>query len=149
MSRLVPVSWNTLARRFRELGFEGPYAGGRHPQMRRGDVTVIIPNSHEGDIRVGFLGDLGVRPVSRISWSPNYRTVEPPNRPWSAFRSRNEPSDHRTLELPNALSVMSNFRTALFPNRRTTLIPHSSLGNLGESRICDPAKAQRRQETLA
>ncbi|MBM3189274.1 MAG: type II toxin-antitoxin system HicA family toxin, partial [Chloroflexi bacterium] len=34
---------------------EGPYAGGRHPQMRRGDVTVIIPNPHEGNIGVGLL----------------------------------------------------------------------------------------------
>ena len=39
----------------RELGFEGPYVGGRHPQMRRADVTVVIPNSHEGDIGVGLL----------------------------------------------------------------------------------------------
>ena len=38
-----------------ELGFEGPYVGGRHPQMRRADVTVVIPNSHEGDIGVGLL----------------------------------------------------------------------------------------------
>lgn len=42
-------------RRFHQLGFEGPFAGGRHPQMRRGDVTVIIPNPHEGDIGVGLL----------------------------------------------------------------------------------------------
>ena len=39
----------------KELGFDGPYAGGRHPQMRRGHVTIIIPNSHEGEIGVGFL----------------------------------------------------------------------------------------------
>jgi predicted RNA binding protein YcfA (HicA-like mRNA interferase family) len=55
MARLAPVSWNTLVRRLRDLGFEAPYAGGRHPQMRHGDVTVIIPNHHEGDIGVGFL----------------------------------------------------------------------------------------------
>ena len=42
----------------RELGFDGPYAGGRHPQMRRGNVTVIIPNPHEGEISVGFLARL-------------------------------------------------------------------------------------------
>lgn len=42
----------------RELGFEGPYAGGRHPQMRRGNVTVIIPNLHEGEIGMGFLTHL-------------------------------------------------------------------------------------------
>ena len=55
MARLKPVSWREFVQRMRELGFEGPYAGGRHPQMRRGNVTVIIPNPHEGEIRVGFL----------------------------------------------------------------------------------------------
>ena len=39
----------------RQLGFEGPFVGGKHPQMRRGVVTLIIPNPHEGDISVGFL----------------------------------------------------------------------------------------------
>ena len=58
MPRLTPVSWNTLVKRLRELGFEGPYAGGKHPQMRRGDLTVIIPNPHEGDIGVGLLARL-------------------------------------------------------------------------------------------
>ena len=55
MSRLTPVSWPEFVRRLRELGFEGPYAGGRHPQMRKGDVTLIIPNQHEGDIGPGLL----------------------------------------------------------------------------------------------
>jgi len=55
MPRLTPVSWRQFVGRLRELGFEGPYAGGRHPQMRRGDVTVIIPNPHEGNIGVGLL----------------------------------------------------------------------------------------------
>jgi predicted RNA binding protein YcfA (HicA-like mRNA interferase family) len=69
MPRLVPVSWNALVRRLRELGFEGPYAGGRHPQMRRGDVTVIIPNPHEGEIGVGFLTRLLRQAgVSREEW---------------------------------------------------------------------------------
>ena len=55
MTRLKPVSWREFVQRMRELGFEGPYAGGRHPQMRRGNITVIIPNPHEGVIGVGFL----------------------------------------------------------------------------------------------
>jgi len=58
MPRLTPVSWNALVKRLRELGFEGPYAGGKHPQMRRGDLTVIIPNPHDGDIGVGLLARL-------------------------------------------------------------------------------------------
>jgi len=44
MARLTPVSHRQFVERLRELGFEGPYAGGRHPQMRRGDTTLIIPN---------------------------------------------------------------------------------------------------------
>ena len=54
--------------RLRQLGFEGPFAGGRHPQMRRGNVTLIIPNL-EGDIGVGFLQRLLRQAgVSREEW---------------------------------------------------------------------------------
>ena len=39
----------------RQLGFSGPYAGGRHHYMRSGAVTVRIPNPHQGDIGRGLL----------------------------------------------------------------------------------------------
>jgi predicted RNA binding protein YcfA (HicA-like mRNA interferase family) len=69
MAKLVSVSRADLVRRFRELGFDGPYAGGQHPQMRRGNVTVILPNPHEGDIGVGFLTRLLRQAgVSREEW---------------------------------------------------------------------------------
>lgn len=69
MSRLTPISWRDLVKRLHELGFEGPYAGGRHPQMLRGDLTVIIPNPHEGDISLGLLSRLLRQAgVSREEW---------------------------------------------------------------------------------
>jgi len=69
MARLTPISWKKLVRRLRELGFQGPYAGGRHPQMRRGNLTVIIPNPHEGDISVGLLRRLLRQAgISRKEW---------------------------------------------------------------------------------
>lgn len=69
MSRLTPVSWQEFVRRLRELGFEGPYAGGRHPQMRKGDLTLIIPNPHEGDIGPGLLSRLLRQAgISREEW---------------------------------------------------------------------------------
>ena len=55
MARLVPISWRKLVERFKELGFDGPYSGGKHPQMRRGTLTIILPNPHQGDISVGLL----------------------------------------------------------------------------------------------
>ncbi|MDF5712808.1 MAG: type II toxin-antitoxin system HicA family toxin [Rhizonema sp. NSF051] len=69
MPKLTPVSWRGLVKRLQELSFEGPYAGGKHPQMRRGDITVIIPNPHEGDIGVGLLSRLLRQAgVSREEW---------------------------------------------------------------------------------
>jgi predicted RNA binding protein YcfA (HicA-like mRNA interferase family) len=55
MPKLPPVSRRKFVQRLRELGFEGPYAGGKHPQMKRRHVTLIIPNEHTGDIGPGFL----------------------------------------------------------------------------------------------
>jgi predicted RNA binding protein YcfA (HicA-like mRNA interferase family) len=58
MPKLTPVSRRKFIQRLHELGFEGPFAGGKHPQMRRGNLTLIIPNEHESDIGPGFLSRL-------------------------------------------------------------------------------------------
>jgi predicted RNA binding protein YcfA (HicA-like mRNA interferase family) len=55
MPRLAPVSRRELIRRLKELGFEGPYTGGRHEFMLRGDRRLILPNPHRGDISVDLL----------------------------------------------------------------------------------------------
>ncbi len=69
MPKLTPISWQNFVKRMGQIGFEGPYAGGKHPQMRRGNVTVIIPNPHEGDISVGLLSKiLRQAGISRDEW---------------------------------------------------------------------------------
>lgn len=69
MPKLAPVSRRKFIQRLQELGFDGPYAGGKHPQMRRGNVTLIIPNEHEGDIGAGFLSRLLRQGgISREEW---------------------------------------------------------------------------------
>jgi predicted RNA binding protein YcfA (HicA-like mRNA interferase family) len=45
-----PISRRELVRCFRQLGFEGPYSGGRHQLMVKGTITIRIPNPHQGDI---------------------------------------------------------------------------------------------------
>lgn len=56
MSRLSPVTWNELVRRLHALGFEGPFSGrGPHPIMLRGDIRLVIPNPHRGDISVDLI----------------------------------------------------------------------------------------------
>ena len=50
MPRLGPVKRKDLIRHFRQLHFEGPFSGGRHQFMVKGDITVRIPNPHKDDI---------------------------------------------------------------------------------------------------
>ena len=55
MARLKPVSRRELIQRLQKLGFEGPYAGGRHDFMLRETRRLILPNPHRGDISADLL----------------------------------------------------------------------------------------------
>lgn len=50
MPRFGPIKRRELIRCLRELGFEGPYSGGKHCFMTRGNMTLRIPNPHQRDI---------------------------------------------------------------------------------------------------
>lgn len=45
-------------RTLRDLGFEGPYAGGKHQFMVKDELVLHIPNPHQGDIGVELLARL-------------------------------------------------------------------------------------------
>ena len=55
MPPVGPVKRRDLIYYFRRLGFEGPYSGSKHQFMAKGDVTVRLPNPHQGDIGEDFL----------------------------------------------------------------------------------------------
>jgi predicted RNA binding protein YcfA (HicA-like mRNA interferase family) len=44
-----------LVRKLKALGFEGPFAGGKHQWMRHGSLRVTIPNPHPGAIDPGLI----------------------------------------------------------------------------------------------
>ena len=53
----------------RALGFAGPFSGGRHAYMVRGERRVAIPNQHAGAIGVNLLARiLRQAGVSRQEW---------------------------------------------------------------------------------
>jgi len=56
--RLGPTSRPALIRSLRQLGFAGPFAGGRHEFMQRDDIRLILPNPHRGDISSDMLARL-------------------------------------------------------------------------------------------
>jgi len=45
-----PIKRKDLIRYFKKFGFEGPYSGGKHQFMIKEEVTIRIPNPHQGDI---------------------------------------------------------------------------------------------------
>lgn len=55
---LKPISQKNLIRKFQKLGFYGPFSGGRHLFMTKGDHKVHIPNAHKGDISKHLLAEI-------------------------------------------------------------------------------------------
>lgn len=69
MPKLTPVSWRELIIRLRLLGFTGPYEGGKHPYMVKGETVLTIPNPHRREIGVDLLNRLlRQAKVSREEW---------------------------------------------------------------------------------
>jgi len=53
--RLLPVKWKELVSKLRRFGFIGPFVGGKHPYMVKGNLVLTIPNPHKGDIGISLL----------------------------------------------------------------------------------------------
>jgi predicted RNA binding protein YcfA (HicA-like mRNA interferase family) len=69
MPPLKPVTRRDLVRKLRRLGFSGPFPGGKHLYMNRGDRDVVIPNPHGSDIGMQLLARiLEQAGVSRDEW---------------------------------------------------------------------------------
>ncbi|MEX0776415.1 MAG: type II toxin-antitoxin system HicA family toxin [Phycisphaeraceae bacterium] len=50
-------------------GFAGPNASGKHPIMRRGGVTIHVPNPHQGDVSRDLLSRiLRQAGISKSEW---------------------------------------------------------------------------------
>ncbi|MFH1113450.1 MAG: type II toxin-antitoxin system HicA family toxin [Pseudomonadota bacterium] len=69
MPAFGPIKRDELIRYLRRSGFDGPYSGGRHQIMVRGDTTIRIPNPHRGDIGKDLLTRmLRQAGISRDAW---------------------------------------------------------------------------------
>mgnify|MGYP001567351182 CR=1 FL=1 len=55
MPKLGPVSFRKLVSRLKDFGFDGPFAGGRHLYMTKGDLILTITNPHHGEIGPALL----------------------------------------------------------------------------------------------
>ena len=54
----APISRKELIRKFIHLGYSGPFSGGKHQFMIKGNLKIRIPNPHIGDINVGLVKEI-------------------------------------------------------------------------------------------
>ncbi|MFZ4622150.1 MAG: type II toxin-antitoxin system HicA family toxin [Bacteroidota bacterium] len=55
MPPLKPIKRSELIYFLKKSGFSGPYSGGKHQFMVKGDLSLTIPNPHQSDIGREFL----------------------------------------------------------------------------------------------
>jgi len=69
MPRFGAISRKDLIHYLRQLGFDGPYSGGKHQFMSSGDLTLRIPNPHQADIGKELLSRiLRQAGISKSDW---------------------------------------------------------------------------------
>jgi predicted RNA binding protein YcfA (HicA-like mRNA interferase family) len=69
MPAFGPISRKDLVRCLRKMDFDGPYSGGKHQFMLRGNVALTIPNPHKGNIGRELLSRiLRQAGISREEW---------------------------------------------------------------------------------
>jgi predicted RNA binding protein YcfA (HicA-like mRNA interferase family) len=69
MPELRPISRKDLIRHLRTAGFSGPYSGGKHEFMVKGQLRLAIPNPHQREISKDLLSRiLRQAGISREHW---------------------------------------------------------------------------------
>ncbi|MCX6034168.1 MAG: type II toxin-antitoxin system HicA family toxin [Chloroflexi bacterium] len=58
-----------LIKVLKQAGFEGPYAGGKHEFLVKGELRLVLPNPHQGEISRDLLVRiLRQANLSRTAW---------------------------------------------------------------------------------
>ena len=52
------ISWRKLVVRLKTFGFDGPFSGGRHLFMVKGEFKLHIPNPHQSDISSALIAEV-------------------------------------------------------------------------------------------
>ncbi len=58
MANLRPVKRKDLISKLKQLGFTGPYSGGKHQFMIKEKLRLTIPNPHQSDIGINLLNKI-------------------------------------------------------------------------------------------
>ncbi|MBI3740106.1 MAG: type II toxin-antitoxin system HicA family toxin [Chloroflexi bacterium] len=69
MPSFGPTKRKDLIKALKEAGFEGPFAGGKHEFLVRGELRLVVPNPHQGEISKDLLARiLRQAKITREEW---------------------------------------------------------------------------------
>lgn len=69
MPKLGAIKRNDLIRFLKKVDFDGPYSGGKHQFMIKGNIRLTIPNPHKSDISISLLNKiLKQAQISKEDW---------------------------------------------------------------------------------
>ncbi len=69
MPQLRSIKRNDLISYLRQLGFNGPYAGGKHQFIIKDKLRLTLPNPHQSEIGVNLLNKiLKQAGISKVEW---------------------------------------------------------------------------------
>jgi predicted RNA binding protein YcfA (HicA-like mRNA interferase family) len=52
------ISRRHLIKKLKNVGFSGPYSGGKHAFMSKGALKLRIPNPHQGNLSQGLVAEI-------------------------------------------------------------------------------------------
>lgn len=55
MPPIGPLKRKDLIKALKQAGFEGPFAGGKHEFLVKGEIRLVLPNPHHGEISQDLL----------------------------------------------------------------------------------------------
>jgi predicted RNA binding protein YcfA (HicA-like mRNA interferase family) len=69
MPPFAPIKRNDFIKALKRAGFDGPFDGGKHEFLTKGELRLILPNPHQGEISKDLLARiLRQAHISREAW---------------------------------------------------------------------------------
>jgi predicted RNA binding protein YcfA (HicA-like mRNA interferase family) len=69
MPSFGPTKRKDLIKALKKAGFEGPFAGGKHEFLVKGELRLVLPNPHQSEISKDLLARiLKQANISRKDW---------------------------------------------------------------------------------
>lgn len=69
MPSFGPIKRKDFIKALKQAGFEGPFTGGKHAFMAKGELRLILPNPHQSEISRDLLARiLRQANISREDW---------------------------------------------------------------------------------